>query len=513
MSIFVGDMKIFTSAQIQELDKYTIEHEPIKSIDLMERVARILTRTITEHWAQHVPVIVFAGPGNNGGDALAVARMLIEKGYQVQTFLFNITGHLSADCAENKRRLCDKKGRPLLTEVTKEFDPPHLEEGMLVVDGLFGSGLNKPLAGGFASLVKYINASKTEVVSIDVPSGLMTEDNTYNVSGNIIRATLTLTLGQLKLAFLFAENQKYIGQLRVLDIELSAEGIQKQEAHYTLMDEQQAKAMLKPRDPFAHKGQMGHALIIAGSYGMAGAAILATKACLRAGAGKVTTHMPKRNVAILQSSVPEAIVNIDREETTFSEGVPTEDFQAVGIGPGLGTSEQTAITLIAQLRRTQCPLVVDADALNILAIRRAWMQQLPKGVIMTPHPKELERMEGKCIDSYERLSKARELAERLQGYVVLKGHHTAICMPDGHIVFNSTGNAGMATAGSGDVLTGIITGLLARGYDRAQACVLGTYLHGLAGDLAARELGEESLMASDIIQYLPKAFLRVNSEQ
>ncbi|MBQ9672658.1 MAG: NAD(P)H-hydrate dehydratase [Prevotella sp.] len=504
-------MKIFTSTQIRELDKYTIEHEPIKSIDLMERAARTLTRAITERWPRTVPVVVFAGPGNNGGDAMAVARMLIEQDYQVQTYLFNITGHLSADCTENKKRLCDKKGMPLLTEITQEFDPPKLEQGMLVVDGLFGSGLNKPLAGGFAALVKYINASKADVVSIDVPSGLMTEDNTYNVSANIIRATQTLTLGHIKLSFLFAENQAYIGQLRILDIRLSQEGINKMDAHYTLLEEEQMRQLLRPRNRFAHKGEMGHALIIAGSYGMAGAAILATKACLRSGVGKVTLHTPKRNVPIIQTAVPEAIVSIDHEETTFSEGVPTEDYQAVGIGPGLGTSEQTSITLIAQLRRTQCPLVVDADALNILANRRAWLQQLPKGIILTPHPKELERIEGKCVDSYERLTKARELAERLQGYVILKGQHTAICMPDGHIVFNTTGNAGMATAGSGDVLTGIITGLLANGYDRQVACVLGVYLHGLAGDLAARELGQESLIASDLINYLPKAFIRLKN--
>jgi len=300
-----------------------------------------------------------------------------------------------------------------------------------------------------------------------------------------------------------------VGELRILDINLSKEGIAKMEAHYTFLEEENVRALYRPRHPFAHKGQMGRALVIAGCYGMAGAAILTTKACLRAGAGKVTVHSPKRNVPILQTAVPEAVLSIDREETIFTEGVATEDFNAVGIGPGLGTSEQTAITLIAQLRRTQCPLVVDADALNILANRRAWLQQLPKGIILTPHPKELDRMEGKCVDSYERLTKARELAERLQGYVILKGHHTAICMPDGHVVFNSTGNAGMATAGSGDVLTGIITALLARGYERPAACMLGVYLHGLAGDLAAAELGEESLMASDIINYLPKAFLRI----
>ena len=503
-------MKIFTSAQIHELDNYTIEHEPIKSIDLMERAAKTLTEAIVERWAVSVPIVVFAGPGNNGGDALAVARMLTERGYQVKTFLFNISGRLSADCAENKRRLSEvKKAKNLFTEVTLEFDPPQLERGMLVVDGLFGSGLNKPLSGGFASLVKYINASHAEVVSIDMPSGLMTEDNTYNVRTNIVRADLTLTLGQKKLAMLFAENQQYIGELRVLDIRLSREGIKKIDSQYTMLEEDDVRQLLLPRDPFAHKGTMGNALVIAGSYGMAGAAILATEACLRSGVGKVTCHSPRKNVTIMQTAVPEAVLQIDREETTFSEAVDTEDFQAVGIGPGLGQTEQTAVAIISQIRRTQCPLVCDADAINVLSTHRAWMQQLPKDIIMTPHPKEFDRLEGHSADSFERLSKARDLAQRLQAYVILKGHRSALCCPDGHIVFNTTGNAGMATGGSGDVLTGILTGLLARGYNRYEACVVGMYLHGLAGDIAARELGEESLIARDLIRYLPKAFLRL----
>ena len=503
-------MKIFTSAQIHELDNYTIEHEPIKSIDLMERAAKTLTEAIVERWAVSVPIVVFAGPGNNGGDALAVARMLTERGYQVKTFLFNINGRLSADCAENKRRLSEvKKAKNLFTEVTLEFDPPQLERGMLVVDGLFGSGLNKPLSGGFASLVKYINASHAEVVSIDMPSGLMTEDNTYNVRTNIVRADLTLTLGQKKLAMLFAENQQYIGELRVLDIRLSREGIKKIDSQYTMLEEDDVRQLLLPRDPFAHKGTMGNALVIAGSYGMAGAAILATEACLRSGVGKVTCHSPRKNVTIMQTAVPEAVLQIDREETTFSEAVDTEDFQAVGIGPGLGQTEQTAVAIISQIRRTQCPLVCDADAINVLSTHRAWMQQLPKDIIMTPHPKEFDRLEGHSADSFERLSKARDLAQRLQAYVILKGHRTALCCPDGHIVFNNTGNAGMATGGSGDVLTGILTGLLARGYNRYEACVVGMYLHGLAGDIAARELGEESLIARDLVRYLPKAFLRL----
>ena len=505
-------MKIFTSAQIHELDNYTIEHEPIKSIDLMERAAKALTRAITLRWPQRVPVVTFAGPGNNGGDALAVSRMLTEQGYQVHTFLFNISGHLSADCAENKRRILDnKKTKNTFVEVTQEFDPPQLGKGMLVIDGLFGSGLNKPLNGGFASLVKYINASSAEVVSIDMPSGLMTEDNTYNVRANIIHADLTLTLGHKKLAMLFAENQPFIGELDVLDINLSREGIDKIEAHYTLTEEEDVRRLMLSRSPFAHKGSMGHALIIAGSYGMAGAAILATEACLRSGAGKVICHAPRKNVPILQASVPEAVLQIDHEETTFSEAVDTEDFQAVGIGPGLGTSEQTAVAIIAQIRRTQCPLVCDADAINILANHRAWMQQLPKDIILTPHPKEFDRLEGRSADSFEQLSKARDLSQRISAYIILKGHHSALCCPDGHIVFNTTGNAGMATAGSGDVLTGILTGLLARGYSHRDACIVGMYLHGLAGDIAARELGEESLIARDIIRCLPKAFLMLKN--
>lgn len=502
-------MKIFTTAQIHELDKYTIEHEPIASLDLMERAARALTQVVVQEWTVATPIVIFAGPGNNGGDALAMARMLSEQNYQVSVYLFNISGHLSADCAANKQRLLDTKLAKNFVEVSTEFDPPVLDSNTLVIDGLFGSGLNKPLAGGFASLVKYINASPSKVVSIDVPSGLMTEDNAYNVRANIIRANMTLTLQHPKLSFLFPENQQFVGQLRVLDIKLSKEGIEKIEASFTMIEKSDVRERLLTRSPFAHKGQMGTALMIAGCYGMAGAAVLATKACLRAGVGKVVVNSPRRNIPILQTAIPEAVVRSGSEETIFAETIDTDDYQAMGIGPGLGQSEQTAIALIAQLRRTQCPIVADADAINILANHRAWLQQLPKEIILTPHPKELDRLEGHSADTYERITKACNLAERLKGYVILKGHHTAICCPDGHVMFNTTGNAGMATAGSGDVLTGILTGLLARGYKPQDACIVGVYLHGLAGDLAAKEIGEESLIAGDIIQYISKAFKRL----
>lgn len=506
-------MKIFTSAQIHELDKYTIENEPITSIDLMERASKMLTNAITDTWPASTPVVVFAGPGNNGGDALAVARMLAERNYSVNVYLFNTTGRLSPDCEQNRERLKKVRSIKGFTEITQEFEPLALTEEMLVIDGLFGSGLNKPLTGGFAAVVKYINASEAKVVSIDIPSGMMTEDNTYNVRANIVRADMTLTIGSRKLCMMMADIQPLLGEIRVLDISLSREGTEKIQSNYSIIEEEGAKEMLLPRDAFVHKGNMGHALLIAGSYGMAGAGVLSARACLRSGVGKLTVHIPKRNYDIMQISVPEAILQIDKEETIFSQPSETSIYEAIGIGPGIGLSETTAIAVIAQIRSNKTPMVIDADALNVLASHRAWMQQLPEGLILTPHPKELDRLIGNASnDDFERLTRAMGLAQQLHAYIILKGHYTAICMPNGHVCFNSTGNAGMATAGSGDVLTGIITGLLARGYSRENASILGVYLHGLAGDLAAEELGEESLTAGDIIAYLPKAYRKLENK-
>ena len=504
-------MKIFSSTQIHELDKYTIDHEPIKSIDLMERAASRIVAEIRHLCTAYNTIVVFAGPGNNGGDALAVARILASEGLKVKAWLFNTTGRLSADCKTNRDRLTGMKELDSFTMVIDEFDPPTLDASTLVIDGLFGVGLNKPLTGGYASLVKYINASPSKVVSIDMPSGLMSESNEYNVRSNIIRADVTVTIQQPKLSFLFAENQQVIGELKVVDINISKEGMAQVDAHVTILEEDDVRCRMRQRDDFAHKGTMGHALIIAGSRGMAGAAMLATKACLRSGVGKVTVHTPAANIIPLQIGVPEAILDIDPDNCFFTEAVSTDRFQAMGIGPGLGNNENSAITMIGQLRRAQCPIVIDADAINILATHKAWMQQLPAGCILTPHIGEFERLEGASSDSYDRLSKAIILADRQQAYIVLKGHYTAIVTPGGRIMFCPTGNSGMATAGSGDVLTGVITALLARGYAQADACLVGTYLHGLAGDIAAKKFGKESLMASDIIDALPEAFMRVMS--
>lgn len=506
-------MKIFTSKQIHEWDAYTIEHESITSLDLMERSAQAITKAIMAKWDKKVPIIVFAGPGNNGGDALAVARLLAESQYDVIAYLFNIRNHLSDDCYANKMRLKESKRLKQFVEVTEEFDPPELTANTLVVDGLFGSGLNKPLSGGFASLVKYINASESRVASIDLPSGLMAEDNTYNIPSNIIRADVTFTLQTKKLCMYFADCQQYLGDIELLGIGLSQEWIDKEHTPLSIIERKNIIPLLLHRGPFEHKGTMGHALVIAGCYGMAGASVMAAKACLRSGVGKLTVHIPRRNYDILQISVPEAIVQMDKEDHCFSEAVDTEQYSAVAIGPGLGQRDTTAIALISQIRRTQKPMVIDADALNILGSRKAWLLQLPAGVLLTPHPKEFDRLDGAdCSSEYERLAKARDMAQRQQIYILLKGHHSALCQPDGSVILNSTGNGGMATAGAGDVLTGIIVGLMARGYSQAAAAVVGMYLHGLAGDIAAEKMGLESLIATDIIDSLPDAFQNLGME-
>lgn len=504
-------MQILTGTQIHDWDKYTIEHEPIRSIDLMERAAKALADAIARRWDNTFHFVVFAGPGNNGGDALAVARLLSETGRTVEAFLFNTTGKLSDECSQNMRRAQDAKHLKNFVEVKQNFEPPHLNEHTVMIDGLFGAGLNKPLQGGFASVAKYVNASPAIVVSIDMPSGLRTEDNAGNSRQNVIHADVTLTLQQKKLAMYLADNEPCLGEVEVVDIGLSEEFPCRTHTPFSILEEADVKGLLRPRSKFAHKGTMGHALLFAGSYGMAGAAILSAKAALRSGVGKLTVHTPTCNNDILQTAVPEAILQHDKEEKLFLHNANADDYDAVALGPGIGRDEGTALALMSQIRRTQCPMVLDADALNIIAQHRAWLNQLPFDLILTPHPAEFDRLAGGASNgSYDRLAKARALSEKQKSYIILKGHYTALCCPDGETIINPTGNAGMATAGAGDVLTGIITGLLARGYTRRESCILGMYLHGLAGDIAAEELGEESLIASDIIRMLPKAFKRLS---
>lgn len=498
-------IKIFPTIQIKELDAYTIENEPVSSIDLMERASRTLAQAIAERWSVETSFTVFAGPGNNGGDALAVSRLLAERGYRVEVYLFNTKGVLSLDCETNKERLAGVAGVDF-HEITTQFVPPVLTAEHVVVDGLFGSGLNKPLNGGFAAVVKYINSSSATVVAIDVPSGLMGEDNTYNVQANIIRADLTLSLQLPKLAFLFAENEPFVGEWQLLDIGLSEEAIDEKETDFALTEHEDMPSMLKPRGKFAHKGSFGRALLIAGSQGMAGASVLAARACLRSGVGLLTVHVPFCNNFIVQTSVPEAMTEVDINDVRFSCATDTDDYQAVGIGPGLGKAGDTEAALLEQIESCQTPMVVDADALNLLGEHRSYIGRLPKGSILTPHPKELERLVGKCQNSYERLMKARELARSAGVHIILKGAYSVVITPSGKCRFNPTGNPGMATGGSGDVLTGVVLALLAQGYDAETAAELAVYVHGLAGDIACKKHGAMGMTAGDIVTCLPLAW-------
>lgn len=496
---------------MRELDRLTVQAEGISSLDLMERAARKVAASVAARCPQtERPVVVFAGPGNNGGDGLAVARLLSQRGYgDISAYLFDTHNSLSDDCAANARRLQTECPEVRFCEVRQQFQAPQLAAGTIVIDALFGTGLDRPLGGGFAALVKLINASPAEVVSIDMPSGLMSEDNSLNSPSAIVRASCTLTLGLPKLSLLLDDCLPYCGETLALDIGLSREKTEEAETDFFLSDFQQIRLLLKPRPAYGHKGTFGHVLHVTGQYGMAGAAVLAARAALRAGVGKVTVHTPKLNNDILQAAVPEAVLRHDRHEQIFTQTESTEGYGALAIGCGIGTDKQTALAFIEQVSRAKVPVVIDADGINILGGHKGWIAQVPENAVLTPHPREMQRL-GICKDdSFHTLLEAVRMAKLHRFHIVLKAHRTAVCTPEGRVYFNPTGNSGMATAGSGDVLTGVISALLAQQYAPESACRLGVFLHGLAGDLAARKLGGHSVTASDIIGHLPQAFLQL----
>jgi len=499
-------MKIFETSKLKSLDQYTIDHEPISSIDLVERAALTFTNEFKRNFSKQRRVIVFAGQGNNGADALAVARLLAEESYRTEVYLFNPGQRLSPDCEENKQRiLADEKVR--LYEVIDDFEPPALTEHDVVIDGLFGSGLNRPLTGGYAAVVGYINQSDATVVAIDMPSGLFGEDNSSNNPDSIIRAKMTLTFEFPKLAMLLPENEPYVGRWKALPIGLHPTIMEKTSTAYLMITDEDMEGLLRPRSRFAHKGDFGHALLIAGGKGRMGAALLAASACMHSGVGKLTVHLPQRGELALQTAVPEAMLDLDTDRdrvATLPDNLA--DYDAIAIGPGIGTDERTALLLGQLLRTANKPLLLDADALNILSRNRELMPLLPPNTVLTPHPKEFDRLFGECANGYARLHKAATTAVKHSICIVLKGAYTAVCMPQGQVCFNTTGNPGMATAGSGDVLTGVIAALMAQQYDPATAAGIGVFLHGSAGDLAAARSSEDSLVASDIVRELGHAF-------
>lgn len=504
-------MKIFGAAQVREIDAYTIKNEPVPSSDLMERAALRLTGWYVRHYHINQKVIIFAGSGNNGGDALAMARQLAERQYRVDCY-FLAMGSLSEDCGVNKQRLIDQ-GLVKFSEL-REGDPlPLIEKDDVVVDGIFGSGLSRQVSGFPAKVIDHINRHSGVVIAIDIPSGLFGEDNSHNDYSAVIRATHTLTFQFPFLSFFFEENEPFVGRWRVHDIKLHPDIIEKTEAPYQTIEKEMVRDLLPERLKFAHKGSFGHGLIISGCYGMMGAALLAGEACLRSGTGLVTVHVPRFGYNIIQTAMPEALVSLDQSDILFSEAPTLQAYTAIGIGPGLGKKPNTGKGLKMLLDRVEVPLLIDADGLNILAENPEWLTLLPEGTILTPHPKEFDRLAGKSRDGFERHQKQRAFAAQYGVVVVLKGAHTGVASPDGGYWFNTTGNPGMATGGSGDVLTGLITGLLAQGMKALDAALTGVYLHGLAGDIGAEALSQEALIAGDINKYLGAAFSQVQLVQ
>lgn len=491
-------MKILSVAQIRSLDAHTIQHEPISSINLMERAASAFVRWYCARFDNRSQIVVFCGQGNNGGDGLAIARLLSTKGYDITVYVVQHSASQSSDFLQNLERI--RNSLSVHTIMNPEGIPT-LPSSVVIIDALLGSGLTRPVAGLLQSVIQSINSTPAQVLSVDIASGLFA-DKSNGTDDTIVRPDYTISFQLPKLAFMIPGNGAYVGNWQVVDIGLSEEYITKAKTPYFFTDQPFAQSLIRTREKFSHKGTYGHALLLAGSFGKMGAATLAGRACMRAGAGLLTLHVPRCGYTIAQLSVPEAMASVDIHEQLITTLPDLTPYTAIGVGPGIGKDPHTLRAMSTLIERAEVPMVWDADSLNLLSENKHLLSSLPKNTILTPHPKEFQRLAGNARDDFERVELAREFARKYQLILCLKGAHTAIVFADGTVHFNATGNAGMATGGSGDVLTGIITSFLAQGYSAENAALLGVFQHGAAGDRATSRRGQASLIASDIIENL-----------
>lgn len=498
-------MKIFPSSEVKRIDEYTILNEPIDSIDLMERAASVFVDWLLPRLNPFMHVVVVCGPGNNGGDGLAIARILAEKDYRVSAVILNFGSGRSADFEKNFSRL--KEIPKFRIYETKEAFLPEPDEGSLVIiDAIFGSGLSRPAEGLPADMIRLINRSNALRIAVDIPSGLFGEDNRNNNPDTIIKAHHTLSFEFPFLSFFLPGNEVFCGNWEFRSIGLHPEAIQKTPTDFQVILGETVSSWLKPRGLFSHKGNFGHALLIAGKKGMAGAAVMAAKAALRTGSGLVTVHSAGINLPIIQTALPEAIVSADPTSDMISLLPDISGYSSLAYGPGTGTDAKSLRVLKNLLSEVTKPMVIDADGLNLLAANKDLLAMLPENTILTPHPGEFDRLTGPSDDSYTRLLKQKELSSTYSIIVVLKGAFTRISLPGGQCFINSTGNPGLAKGGSGDILTGMILAFLSQGYEPWQAAVTGAYLHGLCADLALEDQSQESLLPTDLLNYTGQAF-------
>jgi hydroxyethylthiazole kinase-like uncharacterized protein yjeF len=498
-------MKIFSKKQIYEGDIITTKKQSISSTDLMERAGtQIFNWMHLRMQGAQVPIHVFCGIGNNGGDGLVLARHLILDGYNVNTYIINCSDKRSKDFLINYDRIKNiTKKWPTLLSCKEDF--PEIHQDDIIVDAVFGIGLNRPVDDWVKALFLHFRATKAYTLSIDIPSGLNT-DKAVEDEDAVVWAGYTLSFVTPKLVFFLPETAKFTVQWEVLDIGLDQEFLFKTTTEAELIGKNEVLPMYMPRDKFSHKGQFGHALVIGGSYGKIGAVSLASKAVLSAGAGLVSAFIPKCGYVPLQSSFPEAMVITDLDDEKITSINFDIEPTVIGIGIGLGTEAKTIDAFEAFLKTNKTPLVIDADGINILAKKKTLLKLLPLQTVFTPHPKELERLIGKWKNDFDKLKKVKAFSKKYSAILVIKGANTITVFQD-KLYINTTGNPGLATAGSGDVLTGIITGLISQGYSPLNASVFGVYLHGRSADIAVEQYGYQSLIASHVIDYLGEAYI------
>ncbi len=494
-------MKILNAEQIRLADQYTIKNEPIQPIDLMERASEAFVSWFVEQFDSTQSVIVISGNGNNGGDGLAIARILSGIGYSVSVIIAGNEQKGSKDFKINLDRL--KEIKSISVSFETEFD---LKQD-IVIDALFGSGLTRPVSGEYAKVIEQINTSEAKVVSVDLPSGMFCDRPV--IEGSIVEADHVISFQAPKLSFFLPENGRFVKNWEVVEIGLDQEFINSVEADCQTVEPNFVNSLIRPRPKYYHKGQAGRALLVTGSTGKLGASILCARACLKSGIGLLEVHIPNRGNDVLQISVPEAMVILDRNLNHITEHVAIDKYNTIGFGPGIGQEKDTVKAFSNYLLTCDKPIVIDADAINILSSNPNLILNIPTNSILTPHPGEFRRLVGDWANDYVRLEMQKEFSAKHNVIVVLKNAHTSTTLPDGSVFFNTTGNPGMATAGSGDVLTGIITGFLGQGYHPWEAAVLAVYLHGLAGDFAKETLGaEESITATDILENLHHAIAK-----